>query len=187
MNSINMAGMAGMNAMPGGPVGGVPMMNSGSAAPRNEPPVNQDSLHMQLNTYIYDYFLKRGQFDIAKMLLADDSIKLDTDLDPKTSPNQMNGADGDTSMTDGKDEKVKIPDDFPRPRVPIDNGNSFLFEWFSLFWDIFAAQRKRGTSNPMTQQFVQHSQVCNFYGQRVYFWPSLTRSLVESDAHARTD
>lgn len=169
MNSINMAGMAGMNAMPGGPVGGVPMMNSGSAAPRNEPPVNQDGLHMQLNTYIYDYFLKRGQFDIAKMLLTDESIKLDTDHDPKTSPN-MNGADGDTSMTDGKDEKIKIPDGFPRPRVPIDNGNSFLFEWFSLFWDIFAAQRKRGTSNPMTQQFVQHSQVCSFYGQ-VYFWP----------------
>ncbi|EED12631.1 cAMP-dependent protein kinase pathway protein (Som1), putative [Talaromyces stipitatus ATCC 10500] len=157
MNQINIAGMAGMNAMPGGPVGGVPMMNTQSAAPRSEPPMTQESVYVQLNTCIYDYFLKRGQFDAARMLLNDDNIKLDTD-DLKTSPNHMNGVDGDTSMGDSKDEKIKIPDDFPRPRVPMDSGNSFLFEWFSLFWDIFAAQRKRPPINPMAQHFVNSSQ-----------------------------
>ncbi|KAF5016581.1 hypothetical protein F66182_11695, partial [Fusarium sp. NRRL 66182] len=112
---------------------------------------------MQLNTFIYDYFLKRGQFDVARMLLNDDNIKLDTD-DAKSSPNHMNGVDGDTSMGDTKDDKIRIPDDFPRPRVPMDSGNSFLYEWFSLFWDIFAAQRKRPPMNQMAQAYVNSSQ-----------------------------
>jgi hypothetical protein len=156
MNPINIAGMAGMNVMPGGPVGGVPMMNTQSAAQR-ELPTTQESVYMQLNTCIYDYFLKRGQFDVARMLLNDENIKLDTD-DLKSSPNHMNGIDGDTSMGDTKDDKIKIPDDFPRPRVPMDSGNSFLFEWFSLFWDIFAAQRKRNPMNQMAQNYVNSSQ-----------------------------
>ncbi|GAM43501.1 hypothetical protein TCE0_050f18365 [Talaromyces pinophilus] len=155
MNSINIAGMAGMNAMPGGPVGGVPMMNTQSVS--REPNMTQESVYMQLNTCIYDYFLKRGQFDVARMLLNDENIKLDTD-DVKSSPNHMNGVDGDTSMGDTKDEKIRIPDDFPRPRVPMDSGNSFLYEWFSLFWDIFAAQRKRPPMNQMTQAYVNSSQ-----------------------------
>lgn len=146
--------------MPGGPVGGVPMMNSAStAAPRSEPPPTQEQTYTQLNTCIYDYFLKRGQYDAARMLLNDESVKLDTDADPKTSPGHMNGVDGDTSMTDSKEEKVKIPDEFPRPRVPIDSANPFLFEWYSLFWDIFLAQRRK-SANPMAQQFVQNTQVC---------------------------
>jgi hypothetical protein len=157
MNPINIAGMAGMNAMPGGPVGGVPMMNTQSAVSR-EQNMTQESVYMQLNTCIYDYFLKRGQFDVARMLLNDENIKLDTD-DAKSSPNHMNGVDGDTSMGDTKDEKIRIPDDFPRPRVPMDSGNSFLYEWFSLFWDIFAAQRKRPPMNQMAQAYVNSSQV----------------------------
>lgn len=152
--------------MPGGPVGGVPMMNAQSSAPRSEPPMTQESVYVQLNTCIYDYFLKRGQFDAARLLLNDENIKLDTD-DAKTSPNQMNGVDGDTSMGDAKDEKIKIPDDFPRPRVPMDSGNSFLFEWFSLFWDIFAAQRKSRTANPLAQQYVQSSQVRRFNSTKI--------------------
>lgn len=140
--------------MPGGPVGGVPMMNSASAPP----PPTQESVYKQLNTYIYDYFLKRGQFDIARMLLNDESIPLATDPDPKTSPSHMNGVDGDTSMTDSKDDKIKIPDEFPRPQVPIDSPNSFLFEWYSLYWDIFLVQRRRTPLNPMAPQFVQQTQ-----------------------------
>lgn len=156
MNPINIAGMAGMNAMPGGPVGGVPMMNTQSVS--RDQNMTQESVYMQLNTCIYDYFLKRGQFDVARMLLNDDNIKLDTD-DAKSSPNHMNGVDGDTSMGDTKDDKIRIPDDFPRPRVPMDSGNSFLYEWFSLFWDIFAAQRKRPPMNQMAQAYVNSSQV----------------------------
>jgi hypothetical protein len=156
MNSMNVAGM---NAVPGGPVGGVPMMASGSAAPRHEPVVSQEQIFTQLNTCIYDYFLKRGQFDVARALLQDDSIKLSTNQPLKTSPGHPNGLDNDASMTDSKDgDKLKIPDDLPPAIVPMDSQQSFLFDWFSVFWDIFLAQRKK-SNNPYVQGYMQVNQV----------------------------
>ncbi|KAJ5109760.1 hypothetical protein N7532_002405 [Penicillium argentinense] len=155
---------AGMNPGVGGPVGGVPMMNNGSTAPRNDPSMNSNPEHMinNLNTHIYDYFLKRGYHDCARALLRDESIKLNTDPGTKTSPgsrrDDINGVD-DAMMTDGKDgEKIKIPDDLPRPRLYSESiQTSFLLDWWSLFWDFFSAQHKRGNS-PDVRQYLQHSQ-----------------------------
>ncbi|KAJ5580163.1 uncharacterized protein N7459_006148 [Penicillium hispanicum] len=162
MNQMNVAGM---NPGVGGPVGGVPMMNNGSTAPRNDGNMNNPEMMINnLNTYIYDYFLKRGYHDCARALVQDESIKLNTDPGNKTSPGNrrdgdVNGIDGDPMMTDGKDgEKIKIPDDLPRPSLPNDSPqSSFLLDWFSLFWDFFWAQRKRGNSQEV-RQYLQHTQ-----------------------------
>lgn len=148
-------------------MGGVPMMNNGSTAPRNDGGMNMNNPEMMinnLNTYIYDYFLKRGYHDCARALVQDESIKINTDSGTKTSPGSrgdMNGIDGDSMMTDGKDgEKIKIPDDLPRPQLPNESlQSSFLLDWFSIFWDFFWAQRKRGNSNDV-RQYLQHTQVC---------------------------
>lgn len=165
MNQMNVAGM---NPGVGGPVGGVPMMNNGSTAPRNDGNMNMNSSELMinnLNTYIYDYFLKRGYHDCARALVQDESIKLNTDPGTKTSPGSRrdgdtNGVDGDAMMTDGKDgEKIKIPDDLPRPSLPNESlQSSFLLDWFSLFWDFFWAQRKRG-NHADVRQYLQHTQV----------------------------
>ncbi|KAJ5806914.1 hypothetical protein N7474_010506 [Penicillium riverlandense] len=156
MNQMNVAGM---NPGVGGPVGGVPMINNGSTAPRNDGNMNNPEIMINnLNTYIYDYFLKRGYHDCARALVQDESIKLNTDSG-KTSPGSrdMNGVDD--MMTDGKDgEKIKIPDDLPRPSLPSEGQqSSFLLDWFSLFWDFFWAQRKKGNSNDV-RQYLQHTQ-----------------------------
>ncbi|KAJ5698215.1 Transcriptional activator somA [Penicillium macrosclerotiorum] len=163
MNQMNVAGM---NPGVGGPVGGVPMMNNGSMAPRNDGNMNMNNPEIMinnLNTYIYDYFLKRGYHECARALVQDESIKLNTDAG-KTSPGSrrdgdVNGIDGDAMMTDGKDgEKIKIPDDLPRPSLPNESlQSSFLLDWFSLFWDFFWAQRKKGNSNDV-RQYLQHNQ-----------------------------
>ncbi|KAJ5481028.1 Transcriptional activator somA [Penicillium diatomitis] len=161
MNQMNL----GMNPGVGGPVGGVPMMNNGSTAPRNDGGMNMNNPEVMinnLNTYIYDYFLKRGYHDCARALVQDESIKINTDNGTKTSPGSrgdMNGIDGDSMMTDGKDgEKIKIPDDLPRPSLPNESlQSSFLLDWFSIFWDFFWAQRKRGNSNDV-RQYLQHTQ-----------------------------
>lgn len=172
MNQMNIAGM---NVMPGGPVGGgMPMMNANSSAPRSDPPASQEVLFAQLNTYIYDYFLKRGQFDIARAIAQNDSVKLNTE---KPSPGnrregEVNGAD-DASAND-KDEKMKLPDDLPRPSVPMNSSQSFLFDWFSLFWDVFLAHRKKGGS-PQVQQYLQQTQVRRFWS-RIPFDLILIRS-----------
>ncbi|KAJ5096293.1 hypothetical protein NUU61_005649 [Penicillium alfredii] len=160
MNPMNVAGM---NPGAGGPVGGVPMINNGSTAPRNDGNMNNPEIMINnLNTYIYDYFLKRGYHDCARALVQDESIKLNTDSN--TSPgnrrdSEMNGIDGDPMMTDGKDgEKIKIPDGLPRPSLPSESQqSSFLLDWFSLFWDFFWAQRKKGNSNDV-RQYLQHTQ-----------------------------
>ncbi|KAJ0420431.1 hypothetical protein BJY00DRAFT_323899 [Aspergillus carlsbadensis] len=156
--------VAGMNPGVGGPVGGVPMVNNGSMAPRNDGSMNPDIMINNLNTYIYDYFLKRGYHDCARALVKDELVKLNTEPPIKTSPGQrregdMNGVDGDAMMTDGKDgDKLKIPDDLPRPSLVSESQHtSFLLEWFSLFWEFFWSQRKKGHSADV-RQYLQHNQ-----------------------------
>ncbi|PLB37720.1 putative cAMP-dependent protein kinase pathway protein (Som1) [Aspergillus candidus] len=119
---------------------------------------------VNLNTYIYDYFLKRGYHDCARALVKDESIKLNTEPPIKTSPGHRrdadaNGIEGDGMMTDGKDgEKIKVPDDLPRPNLASESQQSaFLLDWFSLFWDFFWAQRKKGNSNDV-KNYLQHTQ-----------------------------
>lgn len=150
------------------------MMPTGSGAPRSEPVASQEQLYQQLNTCIYDYFLKRGHFDIARALLQDDSVKLTTQQHVKTSPGQANGVDNDTAMIDGKDgEKLKIPDDLPAAGVPMDSQQSFLFDWFSVFWDIFLASRKK-SNNSTVNQFITQVRVS-------LPTSSLLRKLIGSD------
>ncbi|KAJ6018130.1 LisH dimerization motif subgroup [Penicillium sp. IBT 35674x] len=160
MNQMNV----GMNPGMAGPVGGVPMMNNGSTAPRNDGTMNiPEHMINNLNTYIYDYFLKRGYHDCARALIQDENIKLNTESGVKTSPgnrrDDVNGIDSDAMMTDGKDgEKIKIPDDLPRPNLHSESlQSSFLLDWFSLFWDFFWAQRKKGNSQEV-RQYLQHTQ-----------------------------
>jgi len=169
MNSVNMGGI---NAL-GGPVGGgMTMMNNGQpgGGPRQQMPQN-DSQRSQLNTYIYDYFLRNGMFDCARALYQHDpTMKV-----IKESPGRPNGGD-DGDDADSKDEVDKQrPDDLPRSDVPRECPEScFLFEWWSLFWDMFNAQRGKGQSQNVLQ-YVNHTQVSTTY----------QRSLTSSHIHHR--
>ncbi|KAL4801913.1 hypothetical protein BDV18DRAFT_67926 [Aspergillus unguis] len=163
MNPMNAAGM---NPNVGGPVGGgVPMINNGSMLPRNDGSMNNspEVTMVNLNTYIYDYFLKRGYHDCARALVKDESIKLNTEPPIKSSPGQrregeVNGVDNDAMMTDSKDgDKMKIPDDLPRPALPGENSQAFLLEWFGLFWEFFWSSRKKGNS-PEVRHYLQQNQ-----------------------------
>lgn len=164
MTQMNAAGVG------GGPVGGgMVMMNSGSPAmPGNNgsnsgmPPEHVKS---QLNTYIYEYFLKLGHYDIARSILNDKNLTIHTRPPVKQSPGrrkdgEVNGVDADAMDTDLKDD---IPDDLPRPghlgetSTP---GVGFLFEWFSIFSDLFSAHRggkgPGGSMGPAAQYLMQH-------------------------------
>jgi hypothetical protein len=148
MNAVNMAAM---NPM-GGPVGGgMPMMNNGSAA-RPAMPVSQDQ-RSQLNTYIYEYFLKNGMYDCARLLLASDQS---INVTHKNSPNQ-NGEDAGEG--ESKDDDPKRPDDLPSANLPEDcQYSSFLYEWWCLFWDMFNAQRGKGERQAV-MAYANHTQV----------------------------
>ncbi|EHY54496.1 hypothetical protein HRR83_004382 [Exophiala dermatitidis] len=167
--------MAGMNpaAAAGGPVGsGMNMMNNGSPATQannNGGSHSPDQVKMQLNTYIYEYFLRLGHYDIARSLLREEKFELRTRPPIKQSPGrrkdpEVNGVDGDAMDTDAKDD---IPDDLPRPMHFGDNnspGIGFLFEWFSVFSDLFAAHQRSSKMQsgqaqalgPAAQYLIQH-------------------------------
>lgn len=151
-----------MNPAAGGPVGGgmIMMNNGGSPAVHVNPERNTEHTKQMLNTYVYEYMLKLRCYDIARLLVKDEKF------DFRQSPNhrkdgEVNGVDVDSMDTDGKDD---VPDDLPRPATgdTQSQGNGFLFEWFSVFSDLFAAHRqpnKSGNPTPAMQYLIQH-QVC---------------------------
>lgn len=156
MNNVNMANM---NAM-GGPVGGgMPMMNNGMAGGPRAAPVNDNQQRSQLNTYIYEYFLRNEMYECARAIIqSEQPINI-----VKNSPSRRHDANGvDTEGMDGdnKDDiDTKRPDDLPAPNLPKDSPEScFLYEWWCLFWDMFNAQRGKGDSRNV-MQYVQHTQV----------------------------
>ena len=163
---MNNIGVASMSAV-GGPVGGMSTANNGlPTAGRAERQV--DPLKLRLNTYIYDYFLKNEMWDCARALVQGDA-PIDT---TKVGPGQrrdgdsgmLNGVDDSPMDTDVKDEgDSKRPDDLPVPNVP--NAlpqNSFLYDWFCVFYEMLSAQRNVGKpgENGAAVQYLQHTQVC---------------------------
>ncbi|KAF2033103.1 hypothetical protein EK21DRAFT_59444 [Setomelanomma holmii] len=103
----------------------------------------------QLNTYIYDYFMRNEHFQLARAML-DANLKMSTDSRQKTSPkNRANGID---PMDDGRD-------DLPTPLLPQNQmaDNSFLLDWWVQFWDIYQATKNRGNPPSKGAQYIQHT------------------------------
>jgi hypothetical protein len=153
---MNNVSMGGMNAM-GGPVGGgMPMMNNGAAGGR--PPMPANDNRSQLNTYIYEYFLRNGMYDCARSLLNSDqpmNIIKDSPGRRRDENGGDEGADGDSK----DDIDTKRPADLPDPNLPKECPEScFLYEWWCLFWDMFNAQRGKGDGRNVLQ-YVTHTQV----------------------------
>ena len=165
MNNLNMAGMHAAN----GALGGMPLMNNGSNGGMSRADADPEGAQahetkLKLNTYIYDYFLKNDLYECARAIIQSQvPLALHT---PKSSPGRrrdgdMNGVDDSAMDTDSKDDlDSKRPDDLPLPMVPSDvPANSFLLDWFQLFWDIYFAQRKGKAATPQAVQYLQNTQV----------------------------
>ncbi|KAI8667481.1 LisH domain-containing protein [Fusarium sp. Ph1] len=166
--------MANMNPM-GGPVGGapMPMMNNGvmnpqaaaaaAAAAASRQQQANDNQRSILNTYIYEYFIRMGMFDCARSLLSSDQqvnvLKDGANRRRDENGNLINGVGDDPMDTDSKDDiDAKLPDDLPPPKLPMPaSDTSFLYEWFSVFWDIYYAQRAKSNNNTINQ-YVAHTQ-----------------------------
>lgn len=142
MQNNQMAAMAGMNAA-GGPVGGTPMMPNGRPQP--------DPDHRaQLNTYIYDYFLKNKTYRLAKAML-DYDIPMNLD---KNRPYRDNSVK--TNGMDGADNAEPLREELPSPSIPEmpENSTAFLLEWWQQFWDIYSAARSKGPKQTPAHQYL---------------------------------
>ena len=147
MQNPQMAGMAGMNVAQG-PPDGTPIMGNGQRRPQPNGPVEPRD---QLNTYIYDYFLRNGHHRIARTMI-DCGLNLSLNHQQKSSPSgrNVNGVDG---TEDSKD-------DLPTPKIPPGHSadNSFLVDWWVQFWDIWGAARKNNPKN-VPLQYITHARV----------------------------
>ena len=144
------------------------MMNNGAAAGIRQPmPVN-DNQRSQLNTYIYEYFLRNGMYDCARSLLNSEQpmniIKDSPGRRRDNDSNMGNGAGDEGGDGDSKDDlDSKRPADLPDPNLPKECPEScFLYEWWCLFWDMFNAQRGKGDGRSVLQ-YVNHTNVCTQY------------------------
>ncbi|KAL6708847.1 hypothetical protein ACN47E_002254 [Coniothyrium glycines] len=142
MQNPQMAQMAAMSAN-NGPTEGTPMMGNMANPKRN----NTDPRE-QLNTYIYDYFLRNNHEHAARAMLDSPDMKMSTGPPQKTSPNnRANGIDSD-------DKPI-----FPSPQLPPNQmaDNSFLLDWWVQFWDIYQATKTRGPGHSKGQQYITHT------------------------------
>ncbi|GAB7353256.1 hypothetical protein MBLNU459_g3765t1 [Dothideomycetes sp. NU459] len=140
-----------MSGMPGlaAPGGGQQMANMGT--PSNAPSDTEKGYRLKLHTYIYDYFLKTEQYDLARAL--QNTLEIQHSMQPKQSPDTK-GANG---VNDLDKDKSRRPDDLPLAEVPSHHlDGSFLFDWWCQFWDLFGAQRGKG--NPATKQYLNNVQ-----------------------------
>ncbi|KAL8827485.1 MAG: hypothetical protein Q9191_003161 [Dirinaria sp. TL-2023a] len=127
-------------------------MNNGpnGATPRHGGEPDDFDFEGRLNSTIYDYFVKSGNFECARALM-----KSEARLNPP-----LRAIDGDVNGTDedSKDDMgSKRPSDLPPPSDP-SPGSPFLLEWFSLFWDVWNAQRKKPSASTQAMSYVQHTQ-----------------------------
>lgn len=151
----------------GGPVGGgMMMMNNGSPAVSGTMNLN-DNLRLSLNTFIFDYLLKHGHYDIARSVVKDERFEIRTE--PKSSPGRRKDGDMNGDAGDGMDNtKDDAPDDLPRPgNWDGTQSSGFLLEWFGLFHDLLQAHRMsnkglngaNGMNMSAASTYIQHEKV----------------------------
>lgn len=153
MNQMNVNGAH----MPNGVPATMAAMNNGANGATPRPQSDNDEYKTRLNTYIYDYLLKNGEYDCARSLLG-------SSLKCMTKQAGAKKREADTMDTDSKDDiDLKKPADLPLPNHILDANteNSFLLDWFTLFWEIFLAPRnnKPARLNPNAVQYTNHIRV----------------------------
>ncbi|KAF1354433.1 hypothetical protein EJ07DRAFT_133008 [Lizonia empirigonia] len=137
-----------MNAN-GGPVNGTPIMaNMSMPVPPPARPVMDP--REQLNTYIYDYFLRNNHNRLARAMVECD-MKMSTSPPQKPSPSSKpNGIDAiDDDSSSG----------LPLPLLPKNQmaDNSFLLDWWVQFWDIYQATKDRSGTPSKGAQYITHT------------------------------
>ncbi|RIB21603.1 hypothetical protein C2G38_2034257 [Gigaspora rosea] len=96
-----------------------------------------------LNAYVYDFLKRSGAIETAKAYLREGDFQSVVKNDGTT--NSINGTGGSSSDNDN----TSLPD----VDVPVQAPEGFLYEWWTVFWDIYSAKLNRpGTAD--AQRYV---------------------------------
>ena len=153
MNQMNVPAMNAGNPS----MAGMPMMNSihNGTPPRQSSSLEGVNYEHKLNSWIYGYLIEKKQWDVARGLRNSGLI-----FDPilENPEEEMNGVDEDSKngITNNK-----RPTDLPSAKHIQDvQGGSLLLSWFSLFWDMFAAQRHPAEASKAANHLWTQHKVC---------------------------
>ncbi|CAG8825204.1 12332_t:CDS:2, partial [Gigaspora rosea] len=103
-----------------------------------------------LNAYVYDFLKRSGAIETAKAYLREGDFQSVVKNDGTT--NSINGTGGSSSDNDN----TSLPD----VDVPVQAPEGFLYEWWTVFWDIYSAKLNRpGTAD--AQRYVVDQQMRN--------------------------
>lgn len=142
------------------------MANMGPNAGRPQQPIKEDSVgpglqmpmdgNGNLSTFIYDYFLKKGKVELANAMLGHADLSVQTRPRQKKSPGSgVNGVD-EMDM-EHKDEILKKIETMPEAAIQDQlPRQSFLEDWWCVFWDIWSAGKNRRAS-PAAAQYMQQN------------------------------
>lgn len=139
-----------------------------------------------LDAYIYDYLVKQSYGDAARALLKEAKIPTISEeeskrrLDGSENPEGTTGAALDNEMQahDDKEHRANGMDSspsgspksdsatLPSADIPINIEGGFLPEWWTMFWDMFAARQGRPSSNSAAN-FIAYNQVSPEFGYQL--------------------
>lgn len=130
-----------------------------------------------LNAYIYDYLVKQSLHETARALCSEADVPTITAEEAKRRADSGDGSEGtlsgavasglhrkglDSSTNGNERARSKSPSDATSKLEPADVAinveGGFLAEWWTIFWDMFAARQGRPSSNNAAS-FMAHNQV----------------------------
>ena len=134
-------------------------IKSESVGPMAMQDPNKDP-RIKLNTFIYDYFLKIRQPDLAsEMLKKNNDLGIMTKNRTKTSPSgrDVNGIN-DAMDSEPKDDIAKRIETMPLADLGTEQlpHESFLQDWFGTFWDVWWATKPGGGPNGTNTAALQY-------------------------------
>lgn len=98
-----------------------------------------------LNTYIYDFLVKNKLPQTAKTFVNEADI----------SSQEENSGNSNTSPTSPGFLQYQKDNNLPIVKVTMDAPQSFLFEWWQVFWDVFQAKNNNKQSSQVAMQYYQ--------------------------------
>lgn len=99
-----------------------------------------------LNTYIHNYLIGEGLTDLAKALRSSNRLMF----------KQEHMWNKDSTDGDNKDDASNRGEG----GLPGGAGSeNFLPSWWSIFWDMWSASRRKERSDTATAQYLEHTQV----------------------------
>ncbi|ODV90565.1 hypothetical protein CANCADRAFT_57051 [Tortispora caseinolytica NRRL Y-17796] len=102
------------------------------------------------HAYIYDYLVKNNMAAAANAFAQETEVKSFRSPMPNEPPS-VGGIPIESSVINAK---MFSGDNIPSISVPVDAPHGFLFEWWVLFWDLYAARYRTPQSSQTSREYL---------------------------------